>query len=49
MQRTLYRWEDKLFYRGVRRLTVIDCWCLYLSVIAGRTGDFLVRPETMRH
>ena len=49
MRRALYRMEDQLFYRGVRRLTVVDCWCHYLSDIAGRAADFLARPETMRH
>ena len=36
MQHALYSLEDSLFYRGSRRLTLCDAWCLYLSGIVGR-------------
>ena len=41
MQRILYRWEDRLYYRGARRLTICDAWCNNLSHLFGRLGDTL--------
>ena len=41
MQRTLYRWEDGLFYSGIRRRTIWDAWCYELSLLFGLLGDAL--------
>jgi hypothetical protein len=42
MQRMLYRWEDRLFYRAaVRSHSNSGRWWLYCSRVAGELGDGL--------